>query len=66
MSKIIISFDGKSKAEVDAGGTFTFIGFERLRRLLIKDAGISDSEIISGLVIDEGGINIRVDNKPKP
>lgn len=64
-NKLIIPFDGKSKAEVDTGGVFSFIGFERLRRLLKTDAGLSDTEAITGLVIDEGGINIRIDGKPK-
>lgn len=64
MSKLIVPFDGKSKSDVDAGGVFSFIGMERLRRLLAKEEGIGATEVIGGLVIDDSGINIRIDSKP--
>lgn len=66
-NKLIIPFDGKSKAEVDAGGVFSFIGFERLRALLNNYMDIDEeTEAITGLRIDESGIDIRIDTKAKP
>lgn len=61
--KIIIPFDGKEKKDINTGGIFANIGYERLRRLLSKEE-ISDNEVITGLIIDDGGIKMRIDKKP--
>lgn len=64
-NKLIIPFDGKSKEEVDTGGVFSFIGFEKVRQLLNGYMDIDeDAEVITGLRIDESGIDIRIDTKP--
>lgn len=65
-NKLIIPFDGKSKEDIDTGGVFSFIGFEKLRALLNNYMDIDEeSEDITGLRIDESGIDIRIDTKPK-
>lgn len=65
-NKLIIPFDGKNKADVDTGGVFSFIGFEKLRELLNPYMDIDEeAEAITGLRIDESGIDIRIDTKPK-
>lgn len=62
MDKLIIAFDGKNQSEVDGGGIFSFIGFERLRKLLETDCGCGKSEKITGLVIRNDGISIRLES----
>jgi hypothetical protein len=66
-NKLIIPFDGRSKAEVDGGGLTTFIGFSRIKRMLetSPEIGLSNAETITGLVIRQDGIDIRLENKPK-
>lgn len=62
--KLIIPFDGKSKADVDAGGVFSFIGFEKVRALLNGYMDIDDeTEAITGFRIDESGMNVRIDKR---
>lgn len=63
MSKLIIPFDGKSKADIDTGGVFSFIGFEKVRLLLNSYMDIEDDESITGLRIDESGIDVRIDKQ---
>lgn len=63
MSKLIIPFDGKSKTDIDTGGVFSFIGFEKVRLLLNSYMDIEDDEAITGLRIDESGIDVRIDKK---
>jgi hypothetical protein len=59
--KLIIPFEGKKESEIDTSGTFSFIGYERLRKLLENDCGNMYGERITGLVIEKEGINIRFD-----
>jgi hypothetical protein len=64
-NKIIIPFDGAKAADIESGGLTTFIGFERLRNLFSNSAVscLSDDETITGFVIDETGITIRISSR---
>lgn len=67
MNKLIIPFDGRSKEDIDTGGVFSFIGFETLRQLLNSYMDVDDeTESITGFRMDESGISVRIDSKPKP
>jgi hypothetical protein len=61
MEKLIVPFEGKKEAEIDTGGVFSFISYERLKKLLEKDCGCSPNEKITGLIITDNGIRIRID-----
>lgn len=63
INNIIIAFDGKSKKAVDNGGVFICISYERLRWLLANDEFVHKDEAITGLIINESGIKIRLDKK---
>jgi hypothetical protein len=67
-SKLIIPFEGRSKAAIESGGLTTYIGWSRFKKFLESspEIGLSDNETITGLVIDNDGINIRLEIKPKP
>lgn len=61
-NKIIIPFDGEKAADIESGGVTAFIGFDRLRNILSNYAGtpLSDDEKITGFVIEDDGISIRI------
>lgn len=59
--KIIIAFEGKKESEIDTGGVFSQIGYNRLRKLLEPVGGVGDDEVITGLIIDKNSIKIRIE-----
>ena len=59
--KIIVPFDGKNESEIDTGGIFTQIGFERLKTYLEPICDIDEDESITGLIITKDLIKIRID-----
>jgi len=61
MEKIIKSFNGKLKHEIKSTGTFCYCSWERLKPLLDSAVMLKDGEQITGLIIDEDGISVRVE-----
>lgn len=59
--KHIVPFDGKTEAEVNETGTFTSISYESIRKLLAPVVALDEDEKITGLVITQHGIKIRID-----
>lgn len=60
--KIIIPFEGNTEAEVDSGGTVTFIGYGRIKRL-IEESELESFEKVTGLIITKDGITVKVERK---
>lgn len=60
--KIIIPFEGNTEAEVDGGGTVTFIGYGRIKRL-IEESELESFEKVTGLIITKDGITVKVERK---
>jgi hypothetical protein len=60
--KITIPFDGLKDSEVDTTGSFMNINYETLRFLLGKECRIGKGERITGLVITNDSIKIRIDS----
>jgi hypothetical protein len=61
MEKLIIPFGVNKESDVEAGGEFTFIGFERILKLIAPHCDLDEDEKITGLVITKDGIKIRID-----
>ena len=59
--KYTVPFDGMTEAEVNSTGEFTFIGFGTIRKLLGPAVDLDEDEKITGFVIYEEGIKIRID-----
>lgn len=59
--KLIIPFDGRKEKDIDGGGVITFIGFERLRKVLHTICNCKPDENIAGLLIDKKGITIKIE-----
>lgn len=59
--KHIVPFEGKTKEDVESTGVFTFISYASLRKLLEPAVDIDEDEKITGLVISEDGIKVRID-----
>lgn len=61
MDKIVVPFFGHTRAEVDAGGIFTSLSFDSLRKILGAAIDLDADEKIAGLIIAEDGIKIRIE-----
>jgi hypothetical protein len=62
MDKLIIPFDGKTEKEVDDTALTTFIGFDRLLKLMtITTLDLDDDEKVAGFVIDKTGITVKIE-----
>jgi hypothetical protein len=59
--KIIIPFDDRTEMDVDGCCVVTFIGFDRLRKILHTICDCKPTEKIAGLVIDKSGITIKIE-----
>jgi hypothetical protein len=64
-NKLIIPFDGAKASDIESGGVTTSFGFETLRSILESSAAlrILKSEKITGFVIDDYGVKIRIDKR---
>lgn len=60
MEKITIKFDPKFNG---CSGVINFASWDRLKEYIAPAANLTDEEEISGLVIDERGINIFIKSK---
>lgn len=59
--RIIIPF-GVKEAEVDTTGVFTSLSWHYIKELLTEECKIKSGERITGFVLTENGIQIRIDN----
>jgi len=60
MEKIVIKFDPNF---TPGCGVINFASWNRLKEYIAPAANLTDAEEISGLVIDEHGINITIKTK---
>jgi hypothetical protein len=54
-------FDGRTERDIDGGGVITFIGFDRLRKMLHTICDCDPNEKIAGFTIDKTGITIKIE-----
>lgn len=60
--KLIIPFEGKTEAAIDGGGEVTFIGFERIKRI-IEEIELESFEKCTGLIITKDGVTVKIERK---
>lgn len=58
--KHIVPFEGTKESEVDSTGTFMFFSYLSIKKLLEPAVDLDEDEKITGLVINEDGIKVRI------
>lgn len=65
MDKLIIPMDNRTEKDIDSGGLTTFIGYEKLRRLIVPDCRLAENEVIAGFSFEKDGVTIKFETVPK-
>lgn len=58
--KHIVPFEDKKESEVNTTGTFMFFSYLSIKKLLEPAVDLDEDEKITGLVINDDGIKVRI------